>query len=330
MTLPLASRPRRPGWPLAVMLVPFPLWWAMGISEFICLAMAVPMALYLVRLHRVQVPRGFGLWLLFLLWVVLGVFVLRVSALGAVPDNSSTRYLTWAYRLAWYLTITIVVLYVINTRRELSSQRLARIVSALFLTVVAGGLLGIFAPLFEFPSLLELILPKSISKIQFITKKIHPSAAQLQDVLGYAAPRPSAPYAFTNTWGLNFVCTLPFFIYGWCQRDSGWRRYAAGPILLLAAIPAIYSINRGMWLALVVMALFVAARSAVIGRPGMLLAVLAGGAALVMVVALSSLGAVVTTRLTSDGSEEGRANLGTLAVTSVAATSPFIGLGSTR
>ncbi len=332
MTAPVASRAwfRQPGWPLALLFVPFPLWWAMGISEFICFIMAVPMALYLLRLPRVQVPRGFGLWLLFLFWVILGVFVLRVSALGAVADNSSTRYLTWAYRLAWYVAITITLLYVINTRTELATARIARIVSALFLTVLAGGLLGMFAPLLEFPSLLELLLPKSISKIQFISKMIHPSAAQLQDVLGYAAPRPSAPYAFTNTWGLNFVCTLPFFVLGWCQRDSGWRRFAAIPILLIAAVPAIYSINRGMWLALVVMALFIALRAAFTGRPGLLLTVMGGGAALVLLVALTSLGSVVTTRLTSDGSEEGRANLGTLAVTSVAATSPVIGLGSTR
>ncbi len=299
-------------------------------SEFICFIMAVPMALHLVRKRQVEVPRGFGVWLLFLLWVVLGFFVLQVSAVGAVADSSSTRYITWAYRLTWYLTITIVLLYIINTRREFSLTRVARIMSMLFLTVVAGGILGVFAPHFEFPSLLEIILPQSISKIQFISKMIHPSAAQLQEVLGYEAPRPSAPYAFTNTWGLNFVCTLPFFILGWCLRGSGWRRFFAPVVLVLAAIPAIYSINRGMWLALIVMALFLAIRAAFIGRPAMLLTVIAGGAALVMIVALTSLGAVVKTRLTSDGSEEGRANLGTLAVTSVTETSPFIGLGSTR
>ena len=49
---------RRPGWPLAVVFVPFPLWWALGMSEFICMFMAVPMALYLLRQRRVQVPRG--------------------------------------------------------------------------------------------------------------------------------------------------------------------------------------------------------------------------------------------------------------------------------
>jgi hypothetical protein len=324
------SRWRRPGWPLAVVFVPFPLWWALGMSEFICLIMAVPMAAELIRRRRVDLPRGFGFWLLFLLWVVAGFMVIQVSTVGAVPDNSPTRYITWAYRLSWYLAITITLLYIVNTRRDLSTRRVARIISALFLTVVAGGLLGVFAPHFEFSSLLELVLPNGITKIQFVNKMIHPSAAQIQDVLGYESPRPSAPYSFTNTWGLNFACTLPFFLLAWCGRDAGWRRYAAPFVLVAAAVPMVYSINRGMWAALLVMALFVALRSAMTGRPAMLAGLVAGGAAVVLLVVVTSLGSVVTTRLTTEGSEEGRTNLGTLAVTSVSRTSPVIGLGSTR
>ncbi|MGL5858107.1 MAG: hypothetical protein ACRC35_06825 [Angustibacter sp.] len=321
---------RRPGWPLSVMLVPFPLWWALGMSELICMLMTVPMAAYLLRRRRVEVPRGFGLWILFLLWVLVGVLVLQVGAFGAAPDQSTTRYLTWTYRVAWYLTITISFLYVLNTRAELTARRISRIVSALFLTVVAGGLLGVLAPMFEFSSLLELMLPQSITRVPFVERMIHPSAAQLQDVLGFESPRPSAPYTFTNTWGLNFVCTLPFFLYAWCGRDAGRRRYLAPVVLLAAAVPAVFSINRGMWATIVVLALFVAVRSALTGRPGMLAGVVAGGAALVTLVAVTSLGSLVTTRLTSEGSEQGRTNLGTLAVVSVTRTSPVIGLGSTR
>ncbi|MGL4173916.1 MAG: hypothetical protein ACRCTR_07580 [Actinomycetota bacterium] len=320
----------RPGWPLTVMMVPFPLWWALGISEFICLLMAIPMAAYLVQRRRVEVPRGFGLWLLFLLWVAVGVFVLNVAAYGAVPDNSPTRYFTWAYRFGWYLTVTVVFLYVLNTRADLSVVRMCRIVSALFFTVVAGGILGVVAPTFQFPSLLELALPESLSKVEFVYRMIHPSAAQLQDVLGFASPRPSAPYAYTNTWGLNFVCTLPFFLFAWLGREAGRRRYAAPVILLIAAVPAVFSINRSMWGALICMALLVAVRAALTGRLGTLIGVVVTGVAVVSLVAFTSLGSLVSTRLTSAGSEEGRASLGSLSVVSVTETSPVIGLGSTR
>ena len=159
---------------------------------------------------------------------------------------------------------------------------------------------------------------------------IHPTAAQLQGVLGFQAPRPSAPFAFSNTWGLNFAVTLPFFLHAWLGRDAGWRRWFAGPILLVAAVPAIYSINRGMWGALVAMALFVAVRAALTKRPGLLVAIVAGMTALALVVMISPLGTIVALRFTNEGSEEGRTNLGSLAVESVTKTSPVVGLGSTR
>lgn len=320
----------KPGWPLAAMFVPFPLWWVVGVSEWACLIFAVPMAIQLVRQHKVVAPARFGWWLLFLAWVVGGVFLLNVDAVGAVADNSSTRYITWAYRFSWYLAITVVGLYVLNKRTELSATRVARIISFLFFSVLAGGLLGIVLPHLEFPSLLELVLPNAVTQVQFINKMIHPQAAQLMQVLGYLAPRPSAPFSYANIWGLNYAVTLPFFLYAWLGRDAGWRRYAAPFILLLSAIPVIYSLNRGMWGALVVMALFVAVRAALSGRPAMMAGVFAGAAVIVTLVAATALGPIVATRFSNEGSEQGRTNLGTLSVTSVAQTSPIVGLGSTR
>jgi hypothetical protein len=331
---PVAGRrsPRwlKPGWPLAAIFVPMPLWWAMGLSEWICLVMAVPMAVHLLRRRTIEVPRGFGWWLLFLCWVAVGFLLLNVDAYGAVADNSSTRIITWGYRFLWYLAVTVVLVYVVNTRRELTTLRLMRIVGAMFLTVTLGGLLGVLAPYFEFKSLMEIVLPSGVTNIQFVQKMIHPEAAELQRVLGYVSPRPSAPFAFTNTWGLNYAVTLPFFLYTWCGKEAGWRRWAAVPILVIASVPCIYSINRGMWGALVAMALFVAVRSALTGRPAMLGGLVAGALALVVLLATTPLGNVVSARFSNEGSEQGRTNLGTLTVESVSRTSPIVGLGSTR
>jgi hypothetical protein len=328
--LTLSRRIFKPGWPLAAILVPFPLWWVLGLTEWIVPIMAVPMALHLLRQRSVVVPRGFGWWMAFLLWVVAGGFLLQVDALGAVADESSTRLITFGYRLGWYLSITVALLYVVNTRRELSTTRIVRIVACLFITVTLGGVLGVVAPYFEFRSLAELGLPSALTKIQLIRQMVHPQAAQLQGVLGYISPRPSAPFTFTNTWGLNFAVTLPFFLWAWAGKDAGWRRYAAGPILLVAAVPGIYSINRGMWGACVAMALFVAVRAALTGRPGVLAGIVTGAAALALLLAVSPLGHIVSLRFSNEGSEQGRTNLGTLAVRSVTATSPIVGLGSTR
>jgi len=337
------SAPRRPhrrmlptGWPLSVLFVGYPLWWALGISEFMCMAMGLVMALELVHRRRITVPGGFGWWLLFLAWGVLGVLLLHVDAPGAVADNSGTRYLTFVYRAVWYFTVTVALLYVGNNRDALPTRRLMRIMAAMFLTVTAGGLLGVLAPYFEFTSLAELILshvpllPAKVTGGSFVSHLIHPTAAQLQDVLGYQAPRPAAPFAYTNIWGLNYACFLPFFVVAWCGKDAGWRRYVAPIVLLAGAVPVIYSINRGMWGALVVIAVFIAVRSALMGRPGLLAAVVAGAAALVALLLLSPLGGIVQARFTHSNSNQGRTNLGTLTVESMLHSSPVVGLGSTR
>ena len=112
----------------------------------------------------------------------------------------------------------------INTRETLSTRRVARIMSAMFLTIVAGGILGLVAPSSSSPSVLEMVLPGGLANQQFIYKMIHPTAAQTMEVLGYSSPRPSAPFFFTNTWGLNVAVFLPFFVLGWTGKDSGWRR----------------------------------------------------------------------------------------------------------
>jgi len=320
----------RPGWPLSVLFVGYPVWWALGISEFVCMAMGLVMLADLVRRRRIAAPRGFGWWLLFLSWIPVGIVLLHVDAPGAVADNSSTRYLTFIYRVIWYVTATLALLYVGNNRAELPTRRLMRIMAAMFLTVTAGGLLGVLAPHFEFTSLAEYLLPNSLSNNSFVFHLIHPTAAQLQDVLGYQAPRPAAPFAYTNTWGLNYACFLPFFVMAWFAKDAGWRRYVAPFVLLIGAVPVIYSLDRGMWAALIVIALFVAARSALLGRPVLLAGVVAGAGAVVGLVLLTSLGGVVQDRFTHQNSNQGRTNLGTLTVDSVTHSSPIVGLGSTR
>lgn len=294
-------------------------------------AMAVPMALYLLRRPHIAVPRGFVLWLVFLVWVVGGVFVLQVNAPFAVAGPSTARYITWAYRLGWYLVATIALLYVGNNR-SLSGTKICRIMGWMFITVTLGGLAGALFTSVDFPSALELLLPRSVAHQTFIHEIIHPQLAQTQEVLGYVAPRPSAPFPFSNIWGLNFVCLAPFFVRGWIGRDAGWRRYVAPFVLLAALVPVIYSVNRGMWLALVAMGLFLAVRSTLFGRPAILLGIFAGTAVALALVAASPLGGVVSQRLSGahHTSNQGRTNLGLTTIESVAGMAPVTGYGTTR
>lgn len=318
------------GWPLLALFGGYPLWWVLGISEFACLLFALPMALHLARQGRVVVPRGIGVWLLFVFWVLGGLFVLQVHAPGTIAGASSTRYPTFTYRFLWYLAATVVMLYVLNTRRTLSNFRIASALSNMFVVVTLGGVLGVLAPHLEFRSGLEYVLPGALRSNGFVHQLIHPVTAQVQHFLGYDEARPSAPFAFTNEWGLAMACFLPFFILIWCRRDSGWRGMVAPPILLLATLSIVYSLNRGLWLALAGAGVFVAVRYALMGSVKVL-GFLGGAVALVTAVVLfTPLGDLVVQRLAHPDSNQGRTNLGSLTLSSVVHGSPVMGFGTTR
>ena len=313
------------------MLIGYPLWWLIGIAGIIPLIAAAIMVVQLSHSEqRVRIPRGLGFWFLFLVWVALGVFLLQVAAPNAIAVHSSTRYVTYAFRFAWYAAATITGIYVYNMRDRLPTRKVIRAFGWLFVTVVIGGVLGTLASTLDFPSLFELVLPKRLMHVQYVHDLVHPVIAQRYSVDGVYQPRASAPFAYTNDWGLNCAMLLPFFVIGFVRGSTGWRRWLSIAFLGVAAYPIIMSQNRGVWLALVVVGLLLALRAAFFGR--IRTVVLAGVFAVLAIAVLAATphGNTITTRFDNGYSNAGRASLSKLTVDSVLERSPVIGLGSTR
>lgn len=327
----------RPGSALTIVTVGFLGWWVLGLSQFIFLGAALVMALELAYHRRIHVPRGFGTWLLLLVWVVIGVALLNVDAPGAVPGDSSSRYLTWVYRLSWYLAATVAMVYVGTLRRELSLTRVSRSLAWMFLATAIGGWLGILMPTLEFRSLAELVLslaepvlPHGLTNSSFVSFLVHPDVVQLYAGAATDTARPSAPFQYSNIWGLNFACYLPFFVHAWMGKAAGWRRYLAPVILLAALVPAVQSLNRGLWIALIAGAVIVAVRSALAGRIRLLVVGVVGVLLFALMLVLTPLGDLITTRLNNPTSNDTRASLGIATVQSVTEGSPIVGFGTTR
>src|SRR5436190_2049178 len=320
----------RPGWPLRVIYYGYPIWWVVGGAQLIFIAMAVPMAFALLR-RPVRVPRGFALWLLFLVWVAASVLVLWTNVPGTVPVHGASRLFIFTYRLLWYLALTIVLLYDGNLDEDaLPGQSIARMLGFMFVVIVLGGLLSIIDPHLQFRSLTERVLPHRVSSNAFFHQIVHPRVAQVQSFLGFADARPSAPYYYTNAWGCNLSLCLPFFILAWRDRRAGWRRAVAPVVLLAALVPAIYSLNRGLWIGVIAMAVYVSMRFAVQGRVwavrGLVGAVLVGG----LVFVASPLHSLVQQRLHHGHSNARRTDLAGTTLRTTADSSPIIGFGNTR
>lgn len=311
------------------MFAGIPIWWALGVFQIAFLCFTLPMLVHLLRLRRIMVPRGFSVWILLLVWVAGGVLVLQVDAPGAVPGASAARYLTFSLRMTWYLCATVALLYVINTARSLRSERIAYALGWMFVSLAVGGLLALAVPTLEFTTPFEALLPRAVSSNGFVASMVHAQAAQVQDFLGYAEPRPSAPFAYANQWGVAIVVTAPMFVAGWWNY-GGTPRKLVPVILALAVLPIVSSLNRGMWAALLVIAAYALVRSGLQRRPGLLFGVVGTLATLACVVWVSPLGTLINRRLNTPHSNETRSSLGLLTVRSTLEGSPIMGFGTTR
>lgn len=307
-------------WPIAAFLVGYPVWWALGFGGLSIVVVAVPMAVVLWLRRPVRIPRGMGLWALLIVGYLVSAVMLDATPAGTYGEFGAGRVVGYAMRLAVYVALFVVVLYLGNlTEEELPQLTLVRMLGVLFLTAVAGGVLGVLAPGFEFTAPMEYLLPDHA----FVTNLVHPTAAQIQYVLGHAAPRPEAPFEWANAWGGNVSILLVWFIVGWWVHGGPGRRVVAVVAVAVAAVPIVYSLNRGLWAAVAVGIAYTIMRNR--SRAALLVLATATGAALV----LSPLGQVVAARVDRPHSNDIRAF--TVATTvRVAATSPVIGYGNTR
>ncbi|WP_155352134.1 hypothetical protein [Acrocarpospora pleiomorpha] len=311
-------------WPIWALLVGYPVWWALGFGGLSVVVVAIPMLVILSRRRPIKVPKGFGLWVLLIAGYVISALMLAETPDGTYGDLTTGRVIGYVMRLVVYLSLLVIVLYLGNlTHEELPQLTLVRMLGALFLTTVAGGLLGVLLPHFAFTSPVEFVLPRWISGNSFVTNLIHPTAAQIQHVLGHASPRPEAPFEWANAWGSNASVLIIWFLVGWWGYGGPLRKILTAVVLALAAIPIVYSLNRGLWIGLGFSLAYLAVRSR---RP---LALGTAVAAAATAFLLSPLSSMVAQRLDSPHSNDIRAFTVSTTV-QTAATSPIIGYGNTR
>ncbi|MFU8873290.1 O-antigen ligase family protein [Micromonospora sp. SL4-19] len=319
-------------WPLTALFVLYPLWWALGVSTFIFVIMAVPMAVQLYRRRPVRVPPGFGIWLVLLLWVLLSALMLDLRAPNTLPPSGAGRYVGWATWFANYVGLTVVMLYVLNLgEREMPQRRAVRLFGFMAVVVVIGGYLGWLLPNFSFVAPLRYLLPHSIASDPYVASLMDVRFAQVQQVLvGEASsPRPSAPFEYTNSWGENIAILLIWLLVGWVILGGPVRRVLGVAIAVAAVFPIVYSLNRGVWIGLGIAAAYVAVRLALRGRM-----VVLGGLALAIgmvgiLIIATPLGRTFDERLQNGHSDDIRATLSQGAITA-ANHSPVLGYGGNR
>jgi hypothetical protein len=280
--------------------------------------------------RSVQAPRGFALWLLFLLCTVLGVAVLSLTAPGTIPSPVSNRVVAYLDRTATYLALTVLLLYAGNlTEQELPRQRLAWMLGLVAIYATIGGVAGMLMPHLHFTSPIELLLPHSLRANASISAVVHPALAEVQNVFGDTTARPKAPFDYTNVWGNSVIVLMPWLIVGWWSDAPRRRRLLSCATVACASVVLVYTLNRGAWGAALLSAAVVALRLAATRRREAVAAICVGLALLGVVLLSTPAGGIVANRLAHSPDTNTRTVLARLAITD-ALSSPVVGYGDTR
>jgi hypothetical protein len=308
----------RPGWPLYTLLYGYLIWWLLGFAVFAWMLLAAPAAAWLWSRQRIITPPGFGMWALFVGWMVLSG-----TQLAAADDLRS-----FSLRAAVYISAGVYFLFVFNLPAD-HDRRIENALLTFFGFVIGAGLIAMALPVSEFATPLERLLPQSISSIPFLNQMIHGQVSQVHTFLGFPVTRPAAPFAFTNEWGAAVGILAPVAFHAARTAPRGWRRTLALSVVVTALIPVVYSLNRGLWLSLAAAAVYVTARLAIHGRTRPLMNVLAASAVIAVLMITTPLGSLAAERLDTGHSDDRRTDLVSQSISSIAAA-PLLGYGGPR
>ena len=249
---PTAARPRflPAGWAVGAMIAAYPLWWVLGLGGFYWLAVAAPMAGWLLAQRRLSLPRGFPLYLVFLGFVAASV----------VQIDSPDRLAGYLLRATWYLAAGILWLYLANTEHKIGARRLTSFVVVLWLATVAGGWLGMVLPDVEWTSPTAAVLPDQVAGNELVSAMVTPGFAEVQDTYAGRFDRPKAPYFYTNGWGSAMALLTPFAIGALSVPGIRPSRRIIKLGLVASVIPILLSLNRGLWVLLTLGAVYVVLR----------------------------------------------------------------------
>jgi hypothetical protein len=310
-----------PLWPLGLMITALPIFWVLGLRDFAWIVTALPMAGILGLRRRIEVPPLFGLWLLFLLWICLSV----------VQLDSAGRLLGFAFRGLLYLSATIVLLYVYNAARSgLPLARVAMVMTWLWIIVVIGGFLGLLFPTYVLTTPMAALLPQGLVRNEIIADMIRPGLAQLGGNSDVISPRSSAPFTYTNNWGNAYSLLVPFVLayLGSSRRWERRHRLLVG-VIVLSLIPALFTLNRGMFLALGVGSVYAAFRLTARGHTRALAFLAAGAATIVALLLIFPVTDLLESRLEASATNDARISVYSQAF-ELTKESPLLGFGAPR
>ncbi|MFW6774489.1 O-antigen ligase family protein [Nocardioides sp. CPCC 205120] len=241
--------------PVALLLLAYPLWWALGVQVPAWVVAAVPVVLWLAVNRRVvTLPPGYGVLLLFLGWVLVSALML-----------STVRYVAaYGFRLALYASVVAMAVVVWNALdRGLPGRRVLTWLVALWAAAVLLAYPGILVDNLQFTSPFQALTRAVGLDDPFVTSLTHPEFSEYDGL--YGSPRPSPLFAYTNDWGAAVGIGFPVVVHAFCAASRRRDRVLLAGLLVAAVPPVLVSLNRGCWVTIAVATGYVVVRRAATG-----------------------------------------------------------------
>lgn len=309
-----------PTWPMTLLFGAFPLFWLLGLGSVVWILLGAVMALVLWQTPGVRAPRGFGLWLFFLLWMLMS---------GSQIDTVG-RGLGFALRAAQYLSCTAIFLYAYNLRPHVPVRYFLGVLTAFFAGVVAGGYLGVVFPDLTIPTPMSAVVPASLQANDLVRDMVVLRTTQYRaDAFAQFDPRPSAPFLYTNNWGNLYSFLLPVVAAYFLAIRSTAGRVAVGALMLVSVVPAVLTLNRGMYVGLAVVLVVVSVRLALRGQLRALLMLVVLAVPTYAILQALAVSERLNNRLESSGTNDSRLTVYSETIRRTT-DSPWFGFGGPR
>lgn len=292
-------RPDRASWPLWLVTAGLPITYVLGFYGVAWNVLAIVLGARLLANRATHFPRSTIPLVLFVCWIPLSFSVLGPSNLPI-----------FTYRWTLFIGALAAMVWVINvSEKVMPTRRIVDWLAWLWIFMIGLGWLAQVLPNLDATTPFQ-VVTGPLGRIEFFARisKIH--LADVQPLLGRDIARPAAPFGATNSWGSAIGILTPFFVRSWIV-DVDRKRRRTGLLLLAAAVlPILTSVNRGLWISLVVGLVYFAARKGLRGKFGPLVVLLAAMLTVGTLFVATPAGTIVTDRLSSaDESNESRGEL---------------------
>ncbi|WP_146111919.1 O-antigen ligase [Arthrobacter sp. MYb227] len=271
-----------PRWPIFVLIVGFPLWWALGVIPLVPLVMVTIMVFYLMNSTGVRMLPGMAPWFFFLIWVLA----------AAINVHGAADLAGFGMRAMELLLVGVSMLYIANAGISLPKKRIVNYLVLVWIAIVGLGFLALVMPEVRLKTPLGAFLPESITSNELVRNLVFPPLAEVQQPWGAPEPfiRPAAPFPYANSWGAAFAVLVPVVISRMVTLRNRKLAVSLGVLLALSFIPAVATSNRGMFVGLAIAIGYALMRH--LGHGHWQLAAIIGAGAVVLGVMLVSSGAI--------------------------------------